>query len=155
MGYAAYGLEDRTPAQVAAVYDKHSRIEKSYEKSREARTVTTPPSTTIRLFYVGVGILLEQLWIVLQWAVLARPRRGGRALPVGFTFDDSFLHGIEQELDDDLGWKGRSGRTVLDCRQGASTDWAEPPRFGRSEAGEERQPSSTDTVVPDSPTRDP
>ena len=104
-GYAAYGLEDRTPAQVAAIYDKRSRIEKSYEKFREARAVTTTPSTTIRLFYVGVGFLLEQLWIVIQWAVLAAPRRGGRALPVEFTFGDAFLHGTEGVLDDELGWK--------------------------------------------------
>ena len=104
-GYAAYGLEDRTPAQVAAIYDKRSRIEKSYEKFREARAATTTPSTTIRLFYVGVGFLLEQLWIVIQWAVLAAPQRGGRALPVEFTFGDVFLHGIEGVLDDELRWK--------------------------------------------------
>ncbi len=104
-GYAAYGLEDRTPAQVAVIYDKRSRIEKSYEKFREARAATTTPSTTIRLFYVGVGFLLEQLWIVIQWAVLAAPQRGGRALPVEFTFGDVFLHGIEGVLDDELGWK--------------------------------------------------
>ena len=104
-GYAAYGLEDRTPAQVATIYDKRSRIEKSYEKFREARALTTTPSTTIRLFYVGVGFLLEQLWLVLQWAVLARPRRGGRALPKTFAFGDAFLHGIERMLDDELGWK--------------------------------------------------
>jgi hypothetical protein len=88
-GYAAYGLEDRTPRQVATVYDKRSQIEKSYEKFREARALTTTPSTTIRLFYVGVGFLLEQLWVVFQWAVIARPRRGGRALPVEFIFMES------------------------------------------------------------------
>ena len=104
-GYAAYGLKDRTPAQVATVYDKRSRIEKSYEKFREARALTTTPSTTIRLFYVGIGFLLEQLWVVLQWAVLAQPRRSGRALPVEFTFSDGFLHGVERVLDDELGWK--------------------------------------------------
>ena len=106
-GYAAYGLEDRTPRQVASVYNKRSQIEKSYEKFREARAMTTAPSPVIRLFYVGVGFLLEQLWLVVQWAVLAQPQRGGRALPVGFTFDDSFLHGIKRELDDELGWKDR------------------------------------------------
>ncbi len=37
--------------------------------------------------------------------MLARPRRGGRALPVEFAFGDAFLHGIEQVLDDELGWK--------------------------------------------------
>jgi len=105
VGYAAYGLEDRTPTQVATTYDKRARIEKSYEKFREARALTTSPSTTIRLFYVGVGFLLEQLWIVLQWAVIAHPRRGGRSIPDDFTFNDAFLHGIEQVLDEELGWK--------------------------------------------------
>ena len=104
-GYAAYGLEDRTPRQVARIYNHRSRIEKSYEKFREARALTTTPSTTIRLFYVGVGFLLEQLWVVLEWAVLAHPRRGGRALPVGFAFSAVFLHGIERVLDEELGWK--------------------------------------------------
>ena len=106
-GYAAYGLEDRTPAQVASVYAKRSQIEKSYEKFREARAMTSAQSPVLRLFYVGVGFLLEQLWLVVQWAVLAQPQRGGRALPVEFTFGDSFLHGIERELDDELGWKER------------------------------------------------
>ena len=98
-------LEDRTPQQVAQVYNHRSRVEKSYEKFWEARALTTTPSTTIRLFYVGVGFLLEQLWLVLQWAVLARHTAGGRALPVEFAFGDAFLHGIEEVLDDDLGWK--------------------------------------------------
>jgi hypothetical protein len=65
-GYAACGLPARTPQQVAQVYNHWSRIEKSYAKFREARALTTTPSTIIRLFYVGVGFLLEQLWLVLQ-----------------------------------------------------------------------------------------
>jgi len=105
VGYAAYGLEDRTPAQVATIYNKRSQIEKSYEKFREARALTTTPSPIIRLFFVGVGFLLEQLWLVLQWAVIAQPRRGGRSLPDTFTFTDAFLHGIEEVLDEELSWK--------------------------------------------------
>jgi hypothetical protein len=42
---------------------------------------------------------------ILKWAVLARPRRGGRTLPKTFAFDDGFLHGIERVLDDELSWK--------------------------------------------------
>lgn len=37
-GYAAYGLEDPMPTQVTRIYDDRSRIEKSHEKGREART---------------------------------------------------------------------------------------------------------------------
>jgi hypothetical protein len=29
----------------------------------------------------------------------------GQALPVEFAFGDAFLYGIEQVLDDELGWK--------------------------------------------------
>jgi hypothetical protein len=90
---------------VAGIYNHRSRIEKSYEKFREARALTTTPSTTIRLFYVGIGFLLEQLWVVLEWAVLARHAAGGQALPAGFAFSAVFLHGIERVLDEELGWK--------------------------------------------------
>jgi IS4 transposase len=111
-------LRDRTPAQVATIYEKRSRIEKSYEKFREARALTTTPSTTIRLFYVGVGFLLEQLWLVLQWAVIAHPRRSGRSIPNDFTFTDAFLHGVEEVLDEELGWKEKhrtNGKGLPPC----------------------------------------
>ena len=44
---------------------------------------------------------------MLQWAVLAHPRRGGRVLPDKFTFSDAFLYGIEEVLDEELGWKDK------------------------------------------------
>ena len=44
---------------------------------------------------------------MLQWAVLTRLRRGGRALRKTFAFCDAFLHGIERVLDDEVGWKGK------------------------------------------------
>ena len=33
-----------------------------------------------------VAALLENLWLVLKWAVIARLRRGKSDLPKGFTF---------------------------------------------------------------------
>ena len=72
---------------------------------RISRRRRRTPSTTIRLFCVGVGFLLEQLWVVLEWAVLARHAVAGRALPVGFAFGAVFLAGIEQLLHEELGWK--------------------------------------------------
>ena len=76
-------------------------------------------------------------WILIRAVVdrggvggARRPRRGRRAIPMAFTLGDAFLHGIEQMLDDELGWKQKHRKTMLDSRQGASTDSAEPPRFG-------------------------
>ena len=49
-----------------------------------------------------VGFLLENLWLVPRWAVVARPRRGGRNLPEEFTlsvFCDWIRHALEQELE--------------------------------------------------------
>jgi hypothetical protein len=39
------------------------------------------------------------------WRVLARPAAGGRAIPADFSFRDGSLHGIQQQLDEELGWR--------------------------------------------------
>jgi hypothetical protein len=54
----------------------------------------------------------------------------------------AWFHGFQVQWVEDP-------RPCLNCRQDASTDWAEPPRFGRSEVGEERQPSSAITLFPE------
>ena len=56
----------------------------------------------MRLLYVVVSFLLKNLWVMLRWAVVARPRRGGRDLPTQFTFN-TFQEWIQHELDADLG----------------------------------------------------
>jgi hypothetical protein len=48
-----------------------------------------------------VSFLLENLWLVLRWAVVARPRRGGRDLPEEFTFT-TFCDWIRHELEEEL-----------------------------------------------------
>jgi hypothetical protein len=48
-----------------------------------------------------VAALLENLWLVLRWAVVARPRRGGRDLPTEFTYK-TFCDWIRHELEEDL-----------------------------------------------------
>ena len=56
----------------------------------------------MRFAFVVVSFLLENLWLVLRWAVVARPRRGGRDLPEKFTFSvfcDWIRHALEEELE--------------------------------------------------------
>lgn len=101
-GYAACGLTDRRPKQVERLYRKRSAIETGYRLFRHARAVTTSKDLAVRLLYVVVSFLLKNLWVVLRWAVVARPRRGGRDLPTRFTFA-TFREWITHELDADLG----------------------------------------------------
>ncbi|RZV06499.1 DDE family transposase [Natrinema hispanicum] len=101
-GYVACDLADRTPKQVEQLYRKRSAIETSYRVFRQARVVTTTQDPVVRFAFVLVGFLLENLWLVLRWAVVARPRRGGRDLPQEFTFktfSDWIRHALEEELE--------------------------------------------------------
>ena len=101
--YAACDQTDRTPKQVEQKYNQRSAIETSFRTSKEALAKTSSRNPGIRLVYVGVAFLLRDLWVLVQWAVLARPRRGGRALPSWFAFK-RFCKWISHSLDERLGW---------------------------------------------------
>jgi IS4 transposase len=73
-GYVACDLDDRTPTQVERRYRKRSAIETSYRLFRQARATTTTQDPLVRFAFVIVSFLLENLWLVLRWAVVARPR---------------------------------------------------------------------------------
>jgi len=101
--YAACEQAARTPKQVEEVYKQRSAIETSFRTFRETLAKTTTPNPGIRLVYVGVAFLLRNLWILVGWAVLAQPRRGGRARPGWFPFK-RFRKWIGHALDERLGW---------------------------------------------------
>jgi len=101
--YAACEQAARTPKQVERKYRDRSAIETSFRTFREALATTTSPNPGIRLVYVSVAFLLRNLWLIVRWAVLAHPRRGGRALPAWFTFK-RFRKWIGHALDEELGW---------------------------------------------------
>src|SRR4051794_41899169 len=46
----------------------------------EARIRTTTRRPVIRLLYVGIALVLRNLWVWLHYTVLAMPRRGGRVI---------------------------------------------------------------------------
>jgi len=100
----ACDLTDRTPKQVETLYRKRSAIETSYRTYREARATTTTPDPLIRFVLVAVGFLLRNLWLVVRWTVVARPRRGGRDLPTEFTFE-LVCGWIRDHLSTELGWQ--------------------------------------------------
>ena len=100
-GYVACGVTDRSPKQVERLYRKRSGIETTYRLLRQARGITTTRDPVVRFAIMLVAALLENLWLVLRWAVVARPRRGGRDLPEEFTFS-KFCDWIRKELEEEF-----------------------------------------------------
>jgi Transposase DDE domain len=75
--YACWGVH-AAPVWVKNVYRQRFGIETSYRQMNRARIRTTSRRPTLRLFFVGVALLLRNLWVWLHWTALARRRRGGR-----------------------------------------------------------------------------
>jgi IS4 transposase len=120
-GYVACGVTDRSAKQVERLYRKRSGIETTYRLLRQARGITTTRDPVVRFAIMLVAALLENLWLVLRWAVVARPRRGGRDLPDEFTFK-TFRDWIRHELEEELRrrWKIKANGVGVPVSQGTA-----------------------------------
>ena len=73
----------RFPWAFSAIHDKYRRrfgIESSYRIAGQARARTTSPQSVLRLWWISLALVLQNLWVWLQWACLAQPRKGGRKI---------------------------------------------------------------------------
>ena len=78
--YASWGYRPASPDAVFTMYRLRFGIEASYRQLHEGRIRTTTRRPVVRLLYVGIALVLRNLWVWLHYAVLSRPRRGGRVL---------------------------------------------------------------------------
>jgi putative transposase len=78
--YALGGITPKRTAWVYEVYRLRFGIETSYRQLCQACIKTTTRHPTLRLFFVGIALLLRNLWVWIHWCCLATPRRGGRRL---------------------------------------------------------------------------
>ena len=78
--YAYWGYRPASPDAVFSMYRLRFGIEASYRQLHEGRIRTTTRRPVVRLLYVGIALVLRNLWVWLHYAVLSRPRRGGRVL---------------------------------------------------------------------------
>jgi hypothetical protein len=58
-------------------------IETSYRQMHQARIRTCSRSPVVRLFLIGVALLLRNVWAWLHWEVLSTPCQGQRRLNLG------------------------------------------------------------------------
>jgi DDE family transposase len=78
--YAYWGYRPSTPDSVFTTYRLRYGIESSYRQLHEGRIRTTTRRPAVRLLYVGVALVLRNLWVWLHYSILSRPRRGGRVI---------------------------------------------------------------------------
>jgi len=79
-GYAADAPFIEIPRDARYHYSKRFGIESSYRLSEQAIATTTTRDATVRLLYVVVSLLLQNVWRYLHYEYVATPRRGGRRL---------------------------------------------------------------------------
>ena len=68
--YAAWGVRG-APRELRELYRKRFGIETSYRQRREARIRTCTRDPKLRLFYVGIGLLLRNVWVFLHAMMFA------------------------------------------------------------------------------------
>ena len=68
---------------VKETYRSRFAIETSYRHMHQARIRTCTRDPLLRLLYVGVALILRNVWVWLHWQVLAHGQRGGRRMDLG------------------------------------------------------------------------
>jgi len=81
--YAFWGIKPKSVAWLSETYRARFGIESSYRQLREAKAKTCSRSPEVRLFLVGVALVLRNVWVWLHYALLSTPRRGGRLFNEG------------------------------------------------------------------------
>jgi hypothetical protein len=78
--YATWGVQHRPWSWIRATYRGRFGIESSYRQVHQARIRTSSRNPVLRLLFVGVALVLRNVWVWLHAEVLAEPQRGARQL---------------------------------------------------------------------------
>src|SRR4029077_1051537 len=78
--YAYWGVQPSRVTWVRETYRKRFGIESSYRQLKEGLIRTSTRSPQLRLLFVGLALLLRNVYVWLHWEVLARRRRGYRVV---------------------------------------------------------------------------
>jgi hypothetical protein len=78
--YAYWGWQPPAPSPVSPLYRCRFGIETSYRQMNPCRARTCTRDPAVRLFLVGVALVLRNVWVWLHGSVLSAPRRGRRTV---------------------------------------------------------------------------
>lgn len=101
--YAYWGYQPPSPESVFTTYRLRFGIESSYRQMHEGRIRTTTRRPDVRLLYVGIALVLRNLWVWLHYAVLSLPRRGGRVIALERLRWETLLLWLLHVVEETLG----------------------------------------------------
>jgi hypothetical protein len=101
--YAFWGVRPPNVEWVRREYRRRFGIESSYRQANQARAATCTRNPLVRLFLVGVALVLRNVWVWLHWQVLSAPRRGGRELRPGRLRFKELLAWLGHVIEERLG----------------------------------------------------
>jgi putative transposase len=78
--YATWGVRDRSLGWIKKTYRGRFGIESSYRQLNQARIRSSSRNPALRLLFVGVALVLRNVWVWLHAEVIALPRQGARLL---------------------------------------------------------------------------
>lgn len=99
--YGYWGLRPSSSQWVYRTYRLRFGIETTYRQMHQARIRTCTRDPLLRLLYVGIALLLRNVWVWLHWEVLSHPRRGGRKIDLNQLVFRRMLIGL-QHLAEEL-----------------------------------------------------
>lgn len=79
---------DWTPRQVYRNYRRRFGIESSYRLLRQVKVLTNSRNAALRFFFSGLGLLMQNVWVLARWLFTRRPGKGRyRLIPALLRFD--------------------------------------------------------------------
>lgn len=93
--YGYWGLSPSSGQWLYQTYRLRFGIETSYRQLHQARIRTSTRDPLLRLLYVGLALLLRNVWVWLHWEVLSHPRRGGRRVDLNRLVFRKMLVGLQ------------------------------------------------------------
>lgn len=76
--YVLLNVPDLTPCQVRKAYRRRFGIESSYRLLEQVRGKTTARNAALRFLWMGIALLIGNIWIALHWKFLRRRGSGPR-----------------------------------------------------------------------------
>jgi DDE family transposase len=100
--YAFWGLHPPSVEWLRQTYRRRFGIETSYRQMNQAKVTTCTRDPLVRLFLVGVALILRNVWVWLHWQVLSAPRRGRRAVRAERLRFKELLLWVQHVIEDEF-----------------------------------------------------